>query len=63
MSKIDKIYPFQVASHLQNKKGVILIDQIRTVDRKRFGDKLGKLSIEEIEKVEKSLHITLALKN
>jgi mRNA interferase MazF len=62
-SQVDKIYPFQVSSYLQEKKGVILVDQIRTVDRKRFSDKLGKLSTEEIEKVEKSLHITLALKN
>ena len=63
LKRSEKPYPFQVASCLQDKKGVILIDQIRTVDRKRLGDKLGKLSMEEMERVEKSLHITLALKN
>jgi mRNA interferase MazF len=62
-SQTDKIYPFQVASYLKGKEGIILVDQIRTVDRKRFGDKLGELNIEVVERVEKALHLTLDLKN
>ncbi|CAJ0869207.1 11270_t:CDS:10 [Entrophospora sp. SA101] len=49
-SHVDKIYPFQVESYLQKKKGVIMVDQIRTIDRKRFGNKLGELDKEMIEK-------------
>lgn len=62
-SNIDKIYPFQVETFLKNKKGVILVDQIRTIDCNRIGEKLGELDEITIEKIEKALHKTLALKN
>jgi mRNA interferase MazF len=62
-SQIDKIYPFQVLSDLKGKKGIILVDQIRTVDRKRLDSKIGEVSLELMEEVERALHITLALKN
>ncbi|CAJ0912797.1 20637_t:CDS:2 [Entrophospora sp. SA101] len=38
----DEPYPFQVASYFQSKNGVILVDQIRTIDRKRFGERVGE---------------------
>ena len=62
-SQVDKIYPFQVLSRIKGKNGVILVDQIRTIDRKRFGEKLGEASPELMEQVERALHITLALRN
>jgi len=62
-SQVDKIYPFQVFSEIKGKNGVILVDQIRTIDRKRFGERLGELDMELMEQVERALHITLALKN
>jgi len=62
-SKIDKIYPFQVYSELAGKNGIILVDQIRTIDRKRFSSKLGELDFEMMEKIERALHLTLSLKN
>jgi mRNA interferase MazF len=60
-SSTDKIYPFQVLTELKGRNSVILVDQIRTFDRKRFGAKIGEASIELMEEVEKALHITLAL--
>ena len=62
-SSTDKIYPFQVLTNLKGEKSVILVDQIRTLDRKRFGEKLGEMDLELMEEVEKALHTTLALKN
>lgn len=62
-SQVDKIYPFQVLSKIKGKDGIILVDQIRTIDRKRFGDKLGGISFDLMEQVERALHTTLALKN
>jgi mRNA interferase MazF len=62
-SQIDKIYPFQVFSKLKGKNGIILVDQIRTIDRIRFGDKIGEIDYDLMDQVERSLHITLALKN
>jgi len=62
-SSIDKIYPFQVLTKLKRRNSIILVDQIRTLDRKRFGERVGEASIELMEEVERALHITLALKN
>lgn len=61
-SSTDKIYPFQVLTKLKGKNSVILVDQIRTFDRKRFRGRIGEAGIELMEEVEKALHITLALK-
>ena len=61
-SQVDKIYPFQVLSKIKGKNGIILVDQIRTIDRKRFGDKIGKLDFDLMEQIERALHITLSLK-
>jgi mRNA interferase MazF len=62
-SQVDKIYPFQVLSKLKGKNGVILVDQIRTIDRKRFSERMGVVSSELMERVEQALHITLALRS
>ena len=62
-SQIDKIYPFQVFSKIKGKTGIILVDQIRTIDKKRFGDKIGKMDFDLMDQVERALHITLSLKN
>ncbi len=62
-SQVDKIYPFQVFSEIKGKTGIILVDQIRTIDRKRFASKLGELDFEMMEKIERALHLTLSLKN
>jgi mRNA interferase MazF len=58
----DKVYPFQVPTYFQSKKGVMLVDQIRTIDRKRFNDLVDRIDEEMMEKVERALHLTLALK-
>lgn len=58
----DKIFPFQIFIQLK-KESVILVDQIQTIDREKFLDRIAKVSEEIMEKVEKSLHITLSLKN
>ena len=62
-SQVDKIYPFQVFSEIKGKGGVILVDQIRTIDKKRFDGKLGEIDMEMMEQIERALHMTLALRN
>ena len=62
-SQVDKIYPFQVFSEIKGRSGVILVDQIRTIDRKRFDGKLGEVDMEMMEQIERALHLTLSLKN
>lgn len=47
-SNLNK-YPIRVYVNYDNKKGMIAIDQIRTIDKKRIVKYLGKLSKTEIK--------------
>ena len=44
-----KLYPTRVAVEFVNKKGMIAIDQIRTIDKSRMVKVLGKLTKYEIK--------------
>ncbi len=44
-------YPTRVPVNFQEKKGWVVIDQLRTVDRIRLIKKLGKIKKKEIEEV------------
>lgn len=44
-------YPTRVAVSFQRKSGWIVLDQIRTVDRKRLVKKLGKISNTTIHQI------------
>jgi mRNA interferase MazF len=43
------------------KDSVILLEQIRTIDKKRFKEKIGYLSAEAMEKVNEALQISFGL--
>ena len=47
-------YPFRVRCQFQGKSGHVVLDQIRTVDRRRLVRELGTLSAQALQK---SLHI------
>ena len=51
-------YPTRVEVQTNNKKGLVVIDQIRTVDRKRITKIFGKLSLNEIVEVKNVLKET-----
>lgn len=58
----DKVFSFQVPITLE-KKSVILVDQIRTIDRNKFKDKVAEIDSELMEEVENKVHFVLALKS
>ena len=58
----DKIFSFQLPITLE-KKSVILVDQIRTLDRDKFKDKITEAQEKLLEEVERKIHFVLALKN
>ena len=58
----DKIYSFQLPITL-GKKSVILVDQIRTIDREKFKDKITKIGEKSLEELERKIHFVLALRN
>ena len=45
------------------KKSVILVDQIRTIDRDKFLTKIKEVEDSLMEEVERKIHFVLALKN
>ncbi len=51
MTTKSHAYPTRVAIKFEKKDGWIVLDQIRTIDRKRVIKKLGKVKQTEIEKV------------
>ena len=58
----DKIYSFQLPITLQ-KKSVLLVDQIQTIDRDKFKDKITESKENLLEEVERKIHFVLALRN
>ena len=58
----EKVYSFQVPIKLKSES-VILVDQIRTIDRDKFLGKIAESSGEIMEKIEKCIHLVLNLKN
>jgi len=51
MSTAGKDYPTRVTCHFKKKKGQIILDQIRTIDKTRLIKKLGALDAETQLKV------------
>ena len=45
-----------------NKKSTILVEQIRTIDKRRIKEKLGKLNQEDIKKIDKAILISFGIK-
>ena len=43
------------------KRGVVLLNQVRTIDKKRLAKKLGTLSRETMKRVDQALEISLGL--
>jgi mRNA-degrading endonuclease toxin of MazEF toxin-antitoxin module len=59
--KGDKVFSFQVPITLQ-KESVILVDQIRTIDRDKFKDKITEVKENLMDEVERKIHFVLSLK-
>lgn len=55
MTTTSKPYPTRVEVHFQEKLGFIVLDQLRTVDRRRLVKRLGSLDQDTIEKVKATL--------
>ncbi len=58
MTSSSKSYPTRVEINHDKKKGWIVLDQIRTVDRQRIIKVLGNLTEKEIRKVKEVLKET-----
>ena len=59
MTSSSKPYPTRVEVKHNSKKGWIVIDQIRTIDKMRIVKRFQTLTTKEIEKVKNVIHETL----
>ena len=60
-SKIEKLYPSEVKIEFGKKESKAMADQIRTISKKRIIKKLGKVSGNDIKKVESVVKLMLEL--
>ena len=44
-------YPFRIACRFQNKRGYVVVDQLRTVDRVRMVRRVGRLPADTLAEV------------
>lgn len=58
MTSSSKVYPTRVEIHHNDKKGWIVLDQLRSLDRQRIIKVLGDISDKEIIKVKEVLKET-----
>lgn len=56
MTTARRSYPSRVETRFQDKRGQIVVDQLRTIDRARLARRLGTLSADETDAVLKVLH-------
>lgn len=60
-SNIDRLYPSEAYVTLQGKKNKAMADQITTVSKLRLINQIGKLSEEDMRKVEHAVKVQLGL--
>jgi mRNA interferase MazF len=60
-SNVDTLYPGEALIDVKGRPGRALGDQIRSIDKQRLGRMAGRLTAEELSRVDEALAITLAL--
>jgi mRNA interferase MazF len=60
-SNVDSLYPGEAKVEVQGKPGRALGDQIRSIDKSRLKARLGRLTADEITRVDEALAVTLDL--
>jgi len=60
-SSVKKVYPFEIKIKIAAKEGKVLLDQLRSIDKKRLSKKLSVLDYETMKLVNKALKVTLDL--
>lgn len=60
-SNTDSVYPGEALVEVKGKSGRALGDQIRSIDKTRLKARLGRLTTDEMSRVDEALAITLGL--
>jgi mRNA interferase MazF len=57
----DSLYPGEAMVEIKGKPGRTLGDQIRSIDKSRLKARVGRLTADEMSRIDESLAITLGL--
>ena len=60
-SSAKRVLPFEVAIKLGSKKGKVMLDQIRSIDKKRLGKLITTCDGDTIDAIDDALQIALGL--
>ena len=60
-SNVDRVYPSEAFVALQGQKRKAMADQLATVSKSRLRQKIGMLSLSDLEKVEQAIRVQLGL--
>ncbi len=62
---LERVYPFEVLIHLGEgnlpHQSKILLDQIRTIDKRRLGQQIGVLPTERMSEVDQAIRLSLSV--
>jgi len=51
LTSAGKPYPFRIGCRFENRQGLVVLDQLRTVDRARLLRRLGRLSQSTLQRL------------
>lgn len=60
-SNVDYLYPSEAYIVFNNQQRKAMADQIATVSKERLTEKIGKISREDLQKIEKAIKVQLEL--
>ncbi|RLB08481.1 MAG: type II toxin-antitoxin system PemK/MazF family toxin, partial [Deltaproteobacteria bacterium] len=60
-SKVERVYPSEALVILNDRQNKAMADQLTTVSKKRFLNKAGRLTQDDMMKVERAIKIQLDL--
>jgi mRNA interferase MazF len=60
-SNVESLYPGEAMVDVKGKRGRALGDQIRSIDKNRLKARVGRLTAEEMSRIDEAIAITLDL--
>jgi mRNA interferase MazF len=60
-SNVASLYPGEASIEVDGKPARALGDQIRSIDKTRLRERIGRLDADEMRRIDEALRITLAL--
>lgn len=60
-SKVGTVYPFEVEIEVNSKRGKVVVDQLRSIDKMRLIRKIGSCEDDILDLVDEALKLVLSL--